>query len=856
MERENFEKMKNVLYELTTKNEMLNKNNNDLNVKLLSLTRLIKIKETQIKIINNLLIKKALKNLLLQKYIKENKALLNAFTNLKYYKKRKYLQPKLYYDHDIYFYILKTNKTNLLEKGVGNYNINLKLYIRRQTCLTLLRKRKYINHNQTDISYLDKSSINYNNYSLIDNKKKCFENITIDKNENRFLIKSRNNKNKNNKQLNLNYNLKINNYISYNIINNICKEKKYDFSVSHFKIICNKRKKYFDDKKLINNNSIKFSILFDNTIKNYKNEIEKYMEKEKYYKNIENEFNCLKNDLTSKNKNIEELKNVCRSNELQIDKLNKNLLQLEEELIKTKTENNNYKENENKINKKSIKNKILYEYTKINFNIISNNKTLKNKNEKKNKNNILLYSLSKSYFNIISNNIKKENNKLFNVLSKSNIINYNIFPNTNNNNNKHKDNLIIKNIQNLYFPGDISSKKEILYSFEQALKDIENKNNLFKLLIFETKLNNYSLYHKYFFYIKFLHYIYKQKIQFTFDSLRNILITLKLKQIIKNIPSYKLHYFFYKYYTKTVSFSFNENKITLSKYIYNNEELEKKLNLFTDTFKQYEQTHTNEDEKKNNELTKYKNTINDLNIELEKVKNSARESTEELINSNNECINQKKIINGLNDEINELKKNKNILENKIISQQDLIKNINSKMQQCQEENEQNEQNYTSQMEQVQSRFEEYKNNITELNKEKQLLIKDNDKLKTTIENLNNSNEKMFEIVKNSKNYEIENESLLKENKQLKSDNEIINNRYKGLKEDFDNLKILSEESKNELTKAMHEMELYSELLQTLENKINIAENDKKNALNERDKAINDVKALRQRYINIMGDGFI
>ena len=52
------------------------------------------------------------------------------------------------------------------------------------------------------------------------------------------------------------------------------------------------------------------------------------------------------------------------------------------------------------------------------------------------------------------------------------------------------------------------------------------------------------------------------------------------------------------------------------------------------------------------------------------------------------------------------------------------------MQQCQEENEQNEQNYTSQMEQVQSRFEEYKNNITELNKEKQLLIKD-------LENKNN-----------------------------------------------------------------------------------------------------------------------
>ena len=55
---------------------------------------------------------------------------------------------------------------------------------------------------------------------------------------------------------------------------------------------------------------------------------------------------------------------------------------------------------------------------------------------------------------------------------------------------------------------------------------------------------------------------------------------------------------------------------------------------------------------------------------------------------------------------------------------------------------------------------------------------------------------------------------------------------------------------------MNEMELYSQLLQTLENKINIAEIEKKKALNERDKAINDVKILRQRYINIMGNEII
>jgi len=52
---------------------------------------------------------------------------------------------------------------------------------------------------------------------------------------------------------------------------------------------------------------------------------------------------------------------------------------------------------------------------------------------------------------------------------------------------------------------------------------------------------------------------------------------------------------------------------------------------------------------------------------------------------------------------------------------------------------------------------------------------------------------------------------------------------------------------------MNEMELYSELLQTLEMKVKDAENKKLNAENERDKAINDVKEIRQRYINIMGE---
>ena len=76
-----------------------------------------------------------------------------------------------------------------------------------------------------------------------------------------------------------------------------------------------------------------------------------------------------------------------------------------------------------------------------------------------------------------------------------------------------------------------------------------------------------------------------------------------------------------------------------------------------------------------------------------------------------------------------------------------------------------------------------------------------------------------------------------------------------LKNDFDNLKLLSEETKSQLSKAMNEMEAYSEILQALEMKIKEAENQKINAENERDKAINDVREIRQRYINIMGEKY-
>ena len=190
MKEGNYEKTKNILYNLSNKNEIINKE--DLKIKVLSLTRLVKVKENNIELLNNLLIKKVLKNLFLKKYLKENKSLLNAFIYLKYYKKKKYLQSKLFYEHETFLTILKNKNNNLIDIGVGEYNSNLRLFIRRQICLTLLKKRKRNINNKCD-SYIEKSFYSNNNY--IDENKNKFTNISLENNVNNFFIQSINKEN-------------------------------------------------------------------------------------------------------------------------------------------------------------------------------------------------------------------------------------------------------------------------------------------------------------------------------------------------------------------------------------------------------------------------------------------------------------------------------------------------------------------------------------------------------------------------------------------------------------------------------------------------------------------------------------
>lgn len=63
---------------------------------------------------------------------------------------------------------------------------------------------------------------------------------------------------------------------------------------------------------------------------------------------------------------------------------------------------------------------------------------------------------------------------------------------------------------------------------------------------------------------------------------------------------------------------------------------------------------------------------------------------------------------------------------------------------------------------------------------------------------------------------------------------------------------MTKESKEDLKKALDEMEGYAHLLSAFEEKIREAEDAKLNAERERDNAINDVKEIRQRYIKILG----
>ena len=163
-------------------------------------------------------------------------------------------------------------------------------------------------------------------------------------------------------------------------------------------------------------------------------------------------------------------------------------------------------------------------------------------------------------------------------------------------------------------------------------------------------------------------------------------------------------------------------------------------------------------------------------------------------------------------------------------------------------------------------IDKYQEIISKISKEHtQELMKlsnENLSLRTEINNLNEElekykqkekdvNSKIKEIKSQYNNFQkiiddmnIKLDNLKKENISYKNKYDLLNNKYIAIVVNYNS-------NKKELEKALKEMDTYSQLLLTLENKMNKAENDKKKAELERDKAIVETRNIRERYINIL-----
>ena len=847
------EKMKQLLCDISSKNESLNNENNDLNIKIISLIKLLKSKDNQINILNKKMQNLYLKNFFYKKYFIQKTQLQNAFDIFKCNTKNnniinntpsKLISSK---ENDIFF---SGTKLNYKDIGIGDIQLNQKFFVRKVTCLTFFKKRKNINNSNEDS----------NNEIKINLK---FKNIEQQNEVNNICIKSERDKTK--------------------------EKPKLECSIFNIEIKHNNKLKIFDNKYLKSENICKnYSILSDRSYNALKLKIE---QKEKDIKKLENDLTNFKKDYSVTKKAMNEY----------LDKYNNldNMIQKKKKKIIIDTKNKfcfyikSKKKQKNEIMKindisiissdenKSFKENLFECYNNEFFDILA---------EKKNK-----LVLKKSNFNIIlinnkiNNNsnliISKENNINFLNKNKSNIdkqfeiiepLNYTEYKNNQNINKSFKI-LESTNSFSLNYTSPQTKRKTILKISKSFYFDIINtkeelveKENysLIKITVLDLKLRIiFDLKPKILFFIKLIFFYYQRKITDSFKMFRNLLINLKLKILLKNKingPSrfYFLKYYLSKYQSNTLYISSQINKEEFQKSLETNNKLNGQITLFQETFKKYEESNLKEKNEKDTTITKQKSIINELNKEVSKIKESfekmklaVKDNKSELITASNETNKQKKTIEKLNKEIKSLQEEKLSYENQIKNQQELITNLNEKIKKDQFEYEQNEIDVNTQIEKLKVQFDEYEKSIQKLNSQNINLKNENEKLKINNENLNNNKEELISIIQESKNYEIENESLISLNKELKNNNEELNIRYQNLKKEFDNLKNMSEESKNELSKALNEMELYSELLQTLEMKVKDAENKKINAENERDKAINDVREIRQRYINIMGEKY-
>ena len=459
------------------------------------------------------------------------------------------------------------------------------------------------------------------------------------------------------------------------------------------------------------------------------------------------------------------------------------------------------------------------------------------KNEKE-KNITILEMETVETFDILKDNYDKLNNE-FNIENPSE----NFFKNNNEKINEFLDLEISKSY--LFILSDVDREEKQKLINQQIIQLYNYKFELFckLLLLYQKKI-------KHFFFLNLLINSSKIKINFIINMCKNLLLSNKLHNLIRKQSKNNLYKRFKQFQINCLKNEILFKDTIIYELDNNNTILQGKIQKFQLIFEEYEKSKNNKQEqtinKYESKIEQLNNLLKEKNIQYEKLKKISSESTQELIETNNENSEQKKEIKQLTIEKNNLLKKLDEYNYTLNSLKENISLREEEILKIKNENENNQNNLNLKNEELKIENINYKNKIDEMNNYLIQLNSEMKKVKFENNELKKSKEEFSEILKQTKNNEIENINLKNLLEQYKINYEEITEKYNDIKKKHDELNNIVEEREKQLLQAMGEMEGYSVLLEQIEERIRKAEE-------ERDKAINDVKTIRQRYINLLGE---
>jgi chromosome segregation ATPase len=459
------------------------------------------------------------------------------------------------------------------------------------------------------------------------------------------------------------------------------------------------------------------------------------------------------------------------------------------------------------------------------------------KNEKE-KNITILEMETVETFDILNDNYDKLNNE-FNIENPSE----NFFKNNNQKINEFLDLEISKSY--LFILSDVDREEKQKLINQQIIQLYNYKFELFckLLLLYQKKI-------KHFFFLNLLINSSKIKINFIINMCKNLLLSNKLHNLIRKQSKNYLYKRFKQFQINCLKNEILFKDTIIYELDNNNTILQGKIQKFQLIFEEYEKSKNNKQEqtinKYESKIEQLNNLLKEKNIQYEKLKKISSESTQELIETNNENSEQKKEIKQLTIEKNNLLKKLDEYNYTLNSLKENISLREEEILKIKNENENNQNNLNLKNEELKIENINYKNKIDEMNNYLIQLNSEMKKVKFENNELKKSKEEFSEILKQTKNNEIENINLKNLLEQYKINYEEITEKYNDIKKKHDELNNIVEEREKQLLQAMGEMEGYSVLLEQIEERIRKAEE-------ERDKAINDVKTIRQRYINLLGE---